>query len=558
MSYLYPGVENCRALIVDSNHMSRSILAGQLRELGVGTVIQARRPQDARAQLELMPFDFVLCDYHFEHTDYSGQDLLDDLRRSQLLPYSTTFVMVTGEASYNKVAEAAESALDSYLIKPYATNALADRLLLSRRRKTALKHIFDAIEKGNLSGAASLCVQRFMNDESYALYSARIGGELLQRQGMHREAQALYQKLLEKLPKLAWAQLGMARSYFDSQETQKARLMLEKLTREQPEFAEGHDMLGSLQIDQGELDEACAAYQKAWEITPSSITRSVRLGAMNFYVGDKSEAARPLERAAAWGGGSKMFDHQSMVLLAFLRFDDKDSKGVRRCLSSLESALEKMPDQTRLTRMVNIVRITALLAEHKVPAALGRVDSLAEQLDANDLDVEAACNLISLLSRLPEEEARSPIHQEWIEQLTWRFSGNKAATQLMEAASAPLQSQQEQIQSIVKQAQTTVQAALTHALAGERRHTVTELLNLATKWRNAKWAEMAQLALERHRAHIPDADKLEPMIKALRQSITGHPSKLPLGLDTGRQTGGLNLRVAAADVKTPAAAAAVG
>ena len=39
-----------------------------------------------------------------------SQDLLDELPREQLLPYSTAFVMITGDATYQKVAEAAEAA----------------------------------------------------------------------------------------------------------------------------------------------------------------------------------------------------------------------------------------------------------------------------------------------------------------------------------------------------------------------------------------------------------------------------------------------------------------
>ena len=56
----------------------------------------------------------VLCQHHFANEASSGQDLLDDLRRNQLLLFSTVFIMVTGEATYAKVAEAAESALDGY------------------------------------------------------------------------------------------------------------------------------------------------------------------------------------------------------------------------------------------------------------------------------------------------------------------------------------------------------------------------------------------------------------------------------------------------------------
>ena len=74
----------------------------------------------------------MLCDYHFDGSDESGQDLLDELRREGLLPYSTVFMMITAEATYAKVAEAAEAALDGYLIKPYTLASLADRIQAAR------------------------------------------------------------------------------------------------------------------------------------------------------------------------------------------------------------------------------------------------------------------------------------------------------------------------------------------------------------------------------------------------------------------------------------------
>ena len=112
------------ALIVDSNATSRSILAAQLREYGVARIVQCARIQDARNRLEHTVFDYVLCEQFFGEGGYSGQTLLDDLRRAQLLPFSTVFFMVTAEASYAAVAEAAESALDGYLLKPFTPSSL--------------------------------------------------------------------------------------------------------------------------------------------------------------------------------------------------------------------------------------------------------------------------------------------------------------------------------------------------------------------------------------------------------------------------------------------------
>ena len=111
-------------LVIDCNNASRSVLVSLLREFGVGEVTQARRAQDARRLLDNQRFDVVVCDYHFDEDPISGQDLIDDLRLAQLLPLSTVVVMISAEAGHNKVAEAAEAALDAYLIKPHTPDAL--------------------------------------------------------------------------------------------------------------------------------------------------------------------------------------------------------------------------------------------------------------------------------------------------------------------------------------------------------------------------------------------------------------------------------------------------
>ena len=161
MSKLSHDLRDGTALVVDGNPVSRSILVSQLRDLGMRQVAQASRISDARRQLEFRTFDLVLCEQNFPNDSSKGQDLLDDLRRSGLLPFGTIFVMVTGEASYARVAEAAESALDAYLLKPYTAAQLDDRLRHARKRKASLQAIFAAIEKQAFAEAAQLCLERF-------------------------------------------------------------------------------------------------------------------------------------------------------------------------------------------------------------------------------------------------------------------------------------------------------------------------------------------------------------------------------------------------------------
>ncbi|MBF0743821.1 response regulator, partial [Shigella flexneri] len=60
-----------QALVIDGNATSRSILVAQLRDYGIGRVVQCSRVQDARARLEHTVFDYVLCEQYFQETGQS-------------------------------------------------------------------------------------------------------------------------------------------------------------------------------------------------------------------------------------------------------------------------------------------------------------------------------------------------------------------------------------------------------------------------------------------------------------------------------------------------------
>ncbi len=84
MAELDDDLSTSTAMVIDGNPTSRAILVGQLRDFGVGTVVQCSRLADARRQLEYRVFDVVLCELHFDNDRASsGQVLLDDLRRNQ-------------------------------------------------------------------------------------------------------------------------------------------------------------------------------------------------------------------------------------------------------------------------------------------------------------------------------------------------------------------------------------------------------------------------------------------------------------------------------------------
>ena len=211
MSWVDSDIGKARALVIDGNPSTRIGLATMLREYGVEQLQHTSSVQDARRMLELRRFDIVVCDMHFPGEPMTGQDMLDDLRLANLLPLSTVFIMLSPDAVYAKVAEAAEAASDGYLIKPHTEKALRDRLALARQRKHALKDITDRIERQAFTEAAQLCQQRVETRGSDWLLAARIGAELWLRVGQPRAALAMFGSIHEAKA-IPWAKLGIARA----------------------------------------------------------------------------------------------------------------------------------------------------------------------------------------------------------------------------------------------------------------------------------------------------------------------------------------------------------
>lgn len=146
-----------RALVIDSNKALRDATLRQLADLGVSQLLQCRGLADSRRLLEKIHFDFVLCADVIEGSGLTGQTLLEELQRDSLLPHTTVFAMLAGQATYLRVMEAAEAALDCFVLRPVRTDELADRLLAARHRKRALAPVFEALKRGDVDSALSQC-----------------------------------------------------------------------------------------------------------------------------------------------------------------------------------------------------------------------------------------------------------------------------------------------------------------------------------------------------------------------------------------------------------------
>ncbi|OBS30226.1 response regulator receiver protein [Tepidimonas fonticaldi] len=535
------------ALVIDGNPTSRSILVSQLREMGARTVAQSPRITDARRQLEFRTFDVVVCEQHFPNDTGTGQALLDDLRRAGLLPFATVFIMVTAEAAYSKVAEAAESALDSYLLKPFTASQLAQRIGQARHRKTVLKDIFEAVEGGRYERAAELCLRRFQQRDDYWLYAARVGAELLLRLERYDEAQRLYEAVVEAKA-MPWAKLGVARAQLEAGQSQKASQTLQGLINGEPGYADAYDVMGRAQIELGNFDAALAAYRMATDLTPSSISRLQRHGMLAHYCGQGALAEELLARSVRLGLDSKMFDAQSLVLLGFMRFEAGDRKGLQRYLDDALRMVERHPKSLRLRRLAQVLEIALLLHDAQVARVLSEVRAMMATITEADFDFEAACNLTTLLAYLAQRAIQIDEVEERLTVLGRRFCTSKALTALLAQAANAHPPYAERLSTLHNEVLGIVEHAMRQSLAGNPRAAVLELIEQGRATCNAKIIESAWGVLKRYESRIDDAAALADVIQPLRERYQSYANKSVIGDKAARQAGGVSLRVM--DVKT--------
>ena len=535
-------LSTCHALIVDGGATMRSILRTQLRDIGVGTVTQVPRATDARKALEYRAYDFVLCELHFPDELYSGQDLLDDLRRNQLLPFSTVFIIVTAEATYRHVAEAAESALDGFMLKPFTPAQLAKRLFQSRNRKNTLKTIFLAMEEERFADAATLCLRRFHERDKYWLYSARLGAELLLRLNRPTEAQKLFKAIVEAKT-LPWAKLGVARAQLELGQTALAVGTLENLISDEPQFVDAYDVMGRAHFEQGKIGLALETYTMAATLTPHSIGRQQSLAMITFYAGDHQEAEKRLERTVRSGLESKMFDAQVLVLLAFLRLEKDDIPGLLRCRDDLQRLMKKSPEPDRLQRLQRLQAAVAallLIGRRQFAECVTTVRAVKANIIRADFDFESAGNLLGVLCQMTNQAIVLEEIDGMVETIGMRFCSNRALTELLFACARSHPPYADQMRACQTKVLQFSEAALSLSMSGNPAHAVQDLLRRGRETFNARLLDNANQMLQKHAGKIADADALMVEVQDLQARYATNSARAVLGDAKGRG-GGLAL-----------------
>jgi tetratricopeptide (TPR) repeat protein len=282
-----------RGLLIDDNADMRASMRIQLSDIGLEHCDMARNVKEGLERLSQSRYDLIICDYNLGQ-GADGQQFLELVRRRQVLPLSTAFLMVTGETGYEQVATTAEYAPDDYLLKPFAAEMLGTRIARIFEKKAALKPIHRWMgSKGDGAKALAACDDMIAGGGRHVLDALKLKGELLLAANRPAEAQAVYEAVLQQRA-TPWAVVGQARAQLATGNDSEARQLFEQALVAYPNYLAAYDSLANL-LEKTDKAAAQQVVEQALKVAPST-QRTRQLGSLALENQDFERAESAFKR----------------------------------------------------------------------------------------------------------------------------------------------------------------------------------------------------------------------------------------------------------------------
>lgn len=329
-----------QALVIDDMSVQQQTLRGHLTLLGIPKTDVASNADDAVRLIKAKRYGLILCDYNLnQKTD--GQQLLEHLRDTGLIPPDCLFFMITAESSYASVASATEHHPDAYLLKPTTAADIGDRLKVQLDKRDALLPINQRIGMDDLAGALAECDKLLALKNRWFMQGLQHKGQLLLKLGKNEEAKVVYRAALDQRPDLIWAQLGMARAHKAAGQFEEAKSIAQSIiqTHMGEKNMAAYDVVAESMEAQGDSQGAMKVLRNAATIVPSA--RRHRAAADSAYRnGDLEAAKESMQKVAKATKGSIVAQAQDVLLLAQTLTDMGEGDEAIKTLKDAATAYE--------------------------------------------------------------------------------------------------------------------------------------------------------------------------------------------------------------------------
>ncbi|MBF0519291.1 MAG: response regulator [Nitrospirae bacterium] len=304
-----------RFFIIDDYKEFRESMKRNIAALGVKSVDTCEDANEAISKISRQPYDIILCDYNLGPGKKNGQQIFEELTYKKVLGFSTMFFMVTAENTIRMVMSVMDYQPDGYLVKPFTTKDIVQRIKTANEKKQLFANIDKAIIRRDFAGAITLCDSLLKNNPKYILDILKVKGEIYMTTCDYKNAGNLYTLVLNK-HRLVWAVFNMGKVYFHMRKYSDAEKTFRELIEENDMFVPAYDWLAKTLEETGDKKSAQSVLEDAVSKSPQAIFRQRALGNIAYSNKDFDTAETSFNNAVEIGKTSLFQDSSDYVQLA--------------------------------------------------------------------------------------------------------------------------------------------------------------------------------------------------------------------------------------------------
>ena len=259
-------------LIIDHIKPSHDILKKFAMTLTTKQVDSTHYAQNVISLCLEKQYDIIFLGYDLGEKQKNGQQILEELRTSEVISRHCIVIMITAEVSQEMVLAALEHKPDSYLCKPYSINALHKRLNKCMLKKQFMFSIYQALENSDKQLTIKLLNEALTSNTPYRIECLGIKSRQFFELHQFKQAEEIY-FAYQNEPNCQWAKIGLGKIALENNSLIDAETIFKNIIAKEPLYLPAYDWLAKTYQKKFNTISAEETLAQAIKLSPRSVRR---------------------------------------------------------------------------------------------------------------------------------------------------------------------------------------------------------------------------------------------------------------------------------------------
>jgi DNA-binding response OmpR family regulator len=268
-------------LIIDNIKPSHDILKKFAMTLTTKKVDSTHYAQDVLSLCLEKKYDIIFLGYDLGEKQKNGQQILEELRISEVISRHCIVIIITAEVSQGMVLAALEHKPDSYLCKPYSISLLHKRLNKCMMKKQSMHPIYQALDSNDKKLTVSLINQALNNNTPHRMECLGIKSRQFFELKQFHQAEKIY-LAYQNEPNCQWANIGLGKIAFQNNDLVNAESIFKNIIAQQPLYLPAYDWLAETYQKKCDNVFAEEILALAIQLSPRSVRRLKKYAGICF------------------------------------------------------------------------------------------------------------------------------------------------------------------------------------------------------------------------------------------------------------------------------------